>query len=333
MRITQELLLKIADDTVAERTEADPEIISAYLHGAVLEKMPLLGGTADIDMVFVHANGEEKREIVRLTDEVHLDINHHPKSKYEAARSLRAVPWLGSTIYYCKILYDPKHFLDFTQASVRGLFDRSDTVLSRAEPWLTEARQMWLKFNSQVPKSGTVQITQYLQALERIANAVASLNGPPLTERRFLLDFPARAEALGHAGLSAGLIGLLGASDLDSAKMTAWVPAWEAAYAAAAELDSNSAELHLHRLPYYQRAIEAILAGERPQAALWPLLRTWTQAVSLLPEDKEHISAWTDAFDQLNLLGKHIEGKYAGLDAYLDTVEDIFDAWKEERGL
>ena len=53
MRITPELLFKIAEDTVAERTESNPAIIAAFLVGSVWDGEPVLGGTADIDLVFI----------------------------------------------------------------------------------------------------------------------------------------------------------------------------------------------------------------------------------------------------------------------------------------
>ena len=80
-------------------------------------------------------------------------------------------------------------------------------------------------------------------------------------------------------------------------------------------------------------SMEAMLDGETPQAALWPLLRTWTKVVGTLDEDGEHMRGWTAACDELNLLGEHFDGKLAGLDAYLDTVEELFEGWRDERGV
>ena len=329
MRITRDMLLKIAADTVAERTTADPGILSAYMHGSLLGQAPLLGGTADIDLTFVYPDGEARREIVRLTDEVHLDIWRHPQSMYADGRTLREMAWEGSTLYHCKILYDPKHFLDFTQANVRGQFDRADTVMRRAQPWLETARRAWLRFNSRKVEANPATIGEYLQALEKTANAIASLSGPPMTTRRFLLDFPARAEAAGQPGLAVGLVGLLGGNELEVDTMRGWLLSWEAAYDAA----EGDGDLHSHRKQYYLRAMAAMVAGDTPQAALWPLLRTWTKAVGMLGGTGAHTRAWMAACDQLDLLGEHFEAKLAGLDAYLDTVEELFEDWRRERGV
>ena len=83
----------------------------------------------------------------------------------------------------------------------------------------------------------------------------------------------------------------------------------------------------------YGREDNHRLDGETPQTALWPLLRTWTKAVWKLGESGEHTRAWMAVCDQLDLLGEHFEAKLAGLDAYLDTVEELFEGWREERGV
>lgn len=333
MRITRELLIKNAEDTVKTRSDADKNIVAAFLHGSLVFDDPLLGGTTDIDLTFVYERGEERREFVRLTDEIHLDIYHQPKEKFEDGRGMRVMAWQGSTIFNCLIMYDPKHFLDFTQANVRGIFDRPETVLKRAQPWLESARRTWLRLNSHNVQTDVSTMREYLKALEQTVNAVASLSGPPLTERRLMLDFPKRAQALGQAGLQVGLTGLLGGKNLEVDTIRRWLPEWELAYDAATEMMTRDVRLHPFRKPYYLRAMTEMLAGENPQAALWPLLNTWTDAINVLGGSGRNQTAWTNAYDELNLLGDHFASKLAGLDAYLDTVEALFEEWRTERGL
>jgi hypothetical protein len=332
MRITPGTLHKIARDTVAKRVRTDRDLLSAYLHGSLLADDPLLGGTADIDMVFIHDDGViVEREIQRLTDDVHLDIAHHQRSDYRRARNLRVHPWIGPTIFSCRILYDPHHFMDFTQASVRGQFNRPDYVLERSRNQAEHARQMWVSLDGLTGEPGVGDVALYLRALEHVANALASLSGPPLTERRFLLQFPARAEALGHPGLYPGLLGLLGAPNVYASTLPEWLPGWKAAYQAI-PADTVPARLHPARCPYYYRAFEKILEGERPQDVLWPLLRTWTGAVQLLPESSGAIARWQEVLSQLGLYGDGFQERIAALDAYLDTVEEVMEVWARERG-
>lgn len=334
MRINRSTLLKIASDTVARRTRRDRGLLSAYLCGSLLGENYLLGGTADIDLAFVHMDDFPlEREIVRLTDEVHLDIAHYSQRDFRQTRNLRTHPWIGPTIYSCKILHDPQHFMDFTQASVRGQFWRSDHVLTRVRSQAEHARGIWTSFYREPPEQvGPEQVAQYLLALVHGANAIAGLSGAPLADRRLLLEFPARAAAAARPGLYQGLLGMLGASRVDGTVLRGWLPGWESALVALPAADAP-ARLHPDRLPYYRRALEAILDGPEPLAASWLLLRTWTEAVLLLPETASPLQDWQSAFRVLGMLDEEFSERVEALDAFLDTVEEALDAWAQANGV
>lgn len=328
MRVNRGTLLKIANDAVSQRTRQDRGIVSAYLCGSLLGDDYLLGETTDIDLTFIHIDAvTEEREIVRLTDEIHLDIAHYAQKEFHQTRKLRTHPWLGPTIFGCKILYDPQHFMDFTQASVRGQFHRADYILERARQQAESARQIWMAFYCETPDMpGPRDIGTYLRAAGHAANAIASLNGSPLTERRMLLNFPERAEAVGRPGLYPGLLGILGAPNVESQKIENWLPAWKAAFKA---LPSEVAQprLNPNRCAYYLWAYKEILAGDQPKAVLWPLMRTWSQtAAELLPGADEQL-AWQEACMQLGLMGTGFAKRIEALDAYLDIVEETLDDW------
>ncbi|MGE5221305.1 MAG: hypothetical protein ACM3PY_02635, partial [Omnitrophica WOR_2 bacterium] len=297
MRITSETLLKIARDTISQRSKTDRDLLAAYLHGSMLSGDAILGGTADIDLFFIH-NGVvlQEREIIRLTEDVHLDITHHARAAYRHTKELRQDPWLGSTIYGAKILYDPQHFMDFTQASVRGQYNLPENIMAKSNGQAAQARQLWLSFVAETGWDENERITQYLQAVELAANSIACLSGSPLTERRFLLEFPKRAEAIGHPGLSHGLLGLLGGSLVDADTLKSWLPLWCSAYESI-PVDQTPITLHAYRLPYYRKAFEAILGSEHPQAVLWPMLRTWSQADGLLAEDASQHAGYQAALE------------------------------------
>lgn len=334
MRINRQTLLKIAEDTVTQRARQDRSILSAYLSGALLsEEDCLLGGTADIDLTFVHLDAPPvEREVQRLTDEVHLDIAHYDQRDFRQARNLRLHPWLGPTIYACKVLYDPQHFMDFTQASVRGQFNRPDYVLGRARSQAEHARQIWSGFAGQIPgQPGPKELAGYLRAIDHAANSVASLNGPPLTERRMLLQFPERAESVGHMGLYPALLGMLGAPRVDAAAIKFWLPGWRHTLEALTQ-DNLPVKLHPCRHNYYHRAFETILESDEPSAVLWPLLRTWTLAVAHLPENDPGIAAWGEACQRLGLLGDGFAERVEALDAFLDLVEETIEQWSRQRG-
>ena len=333
MRITPALLNKIARDTVSQRTRRDRNILAVYLAGSLFSGNPLLGGTADIDLFFIHNEPvSPEREILRMTDEVHLDIAHHVRDDYHQARTLRLHPWLGYSIINCNIMYDPQHFMDFTQASVRGQFSQPEIVLGRVQGQAENARQIWLALHDSGAEPKIEQVAQFLLAVRQVANAVACLSGPPLTDRRFLMRYPDRAGAVGRAGLYPGLVGLLGGAQLEVEHLQAFLQAWEGAYRAIPP-EQAPPRLHQHRFDYYQRAFEKILGSDQPQDVLWPLLRTWVESIELLPEDSPEVETWREAFQGLGLLGPGYSEKVAALDAYLDNVEELLDEWGQARGI
>ena len=333
MRVTRNVLMKIVHDTVEQRTRADRSLLAVYLCGSLLGEDYLLGGTADIDLVVIHLdNPTQEREIVHLTDEVHLDIAHHAQKDYRQSRRLRVHPWLGPTLFSCQSLYDPQHFLDFIQAGVRGQYDRSDYVVERARKLVEPARRLWLH-TVQAGQPPTAEVVLgLLKALRNAANAIASLSGPPLTERRFLLRVPARAEAINRPGLYPGILGLLGATNLEADVLETWLPAWEATFQALVESEAP-ARLRPDRRVYYQQPIEALIQAENWQAALWPLLYTWTLAVHTLGDRSEQAQPWREAFTHLDLMGDGFAQRLEALDAYLDTVEETIDSWARANGV
>ncbi len=332
MRITPETLREIAQETVEKRVRADPTILAAYLCGTALGEDFSLGGTLDIDLVFIHIDQvTPEREIIRLTDEVHLDIAHHPQKQYEPPRALRTHPWLGPTVFACKPLFDRRHTLDFIQASVRGMFNSPQTVMGRARPQAEHARQMWFELKDVGEKAGIKETRLYLKALEHAANAVALLSGDPLTERRFLVRFAQRAAAIGRAGLAAGLIGLLGGAEVQRETLQTWLGQWEEAYAALPERP-NSVALHPARRAYYGRALTALVNGEEPRAALWPLLNTWLEMARELGEDSEAGKNWKAIAAQLGLSGDGFGERVTAFDAFLDQVEETLEEWAQRNG-
>jgi hypothetical protein len=336
MRITSELLLKIARDTVAQRTRADRGVLAVYLHGSLAKpfnEQPLLGGATDIDLFFIHSDPPDvRREIVRMTDDVHLDIAHHARARYRDTRGLRLDPWLGSAVNGGKILYDPQHFMDFTQASVRGHFDDPENVLGRTQKQAGRARSIWLNFQLEPVEPGLESAQFYLEAVEQAANAIACLNGPPLPVRRLGIEFPERAAAAGRPGLYQGLLGLLGAGTIDAGVLNEWVNEWQLALQSLPKALA-SAGLHPHRLPYLKAGLLSALEGENPFACLWLLLSTWTEAAALLEPGHGQLDPWKSALLEAGLLGEAFFERLQALDAYLDQVEETIEVWSAGHGI
>jgi hypothetical protein len=333
MRITPEILRKIARDTVAQRTRNNRNLLAVYLIGSLLRDEPLIGGTTDIDLVFVH-NGDApaEREIIRLTEDVHIDIAHHSRYIYHQPRELRLHPWMGPTLYDSKVLYDPQHFMDFTVASASAQFYQPENVLARANTQVEQARQIWLSYQLEASPAGPVEIGDYFKAVENAANAIASLSGPPLPERRLLSEYPQRATLAGRPGLQKGLLGLLGAGHAEPQAVRGWLPAWRSAIESI-QSDQVPLRIHPHRISYYQRAFEYFLSSPEPMNLLWPLLLTWNLAISFHPEGSSHYGSWVEAMNHLQLLGAGFADRLNGLDAFVDTAEDVIEEWGRGHGL
>lgn len=335
MRVTRESLIRIAKETAQERAFNDQDIIAAYLTGSLVSDTdPLLGGTADIDLIFVRANEpKQRREFVKLTPDFHLDISHRAKAEFKRPRELRLDPWLGWEMYDPMLLYEREKFFEFIQAGLRAGFEFNAPApaLQRSRLLLSHGRSIWRDLLAVEDTLMPKDIAQYLKSLYHAVNAVAELSGPPLQERRLMLEFPPRAETAQRPGMNDGLMDLLGALNLDPAVINAWVPEWKQDFEAATDNNRVDPRIHPARLNYYEKAIRAMLEGEKPQAALWPLFQTWTLAVDGLPEDA--MTAWRSACDQLNFTAAGFEARVNGLDQYLDEVEVLLDELATQYGL
>jgi len=328
MRVTRESLIRIAKETALERSFNDRSVIAAYLTGSLaMDGDPMLGGVTDIDLVLVHNTpAPMSREIVKLTPDFHVDIHHRAKSDYRSTRELRSDPLLGYEMYDPMFLWQREKFFEFVQAGLRAgsEFHSPAVVLARSRKLFDESRRGWIDLSDiSAEKAGPLHVRQFLQAVENVANAVAELNGAPLSERRFLVEFPTRAEVADHPDLTEGLFNLIGGPQVDAAALTSWLPAWAADFNTAAQETRVDLSIHPARLNYYEKGIQALLEGETPLTALWPLIHNWTlasQAISPQPS-----SPWETASRQLGLLGETFEQRVSELDKYLDQVEIRLD--------
>jgi len=336
MRVTRESLIRIAKETAQERAFNDKEIIAAYLTGSLATDAvdPLLGGTADIDIIFVHKEEpKHRREFVKLTPDFHVDISNRAKSEFKRPRELRLDPWLGWEMYDPQLLFEREKFFEFIQAGLRAGFEFNAPApaLQRSRSLLSHGRQIWRDLLAISDTVTPKDVAQYMKSLYHAVNAVAELSGPPLQERRLMLEFASRAETAQRPGMDAALVGLLGASELSADAIKVWLPEWKLAFESASESSRVDPRIHQTRLNYYEKAIMAILESEKPRAALWPLLQTWTLAVDVLPDMAGN--PWRAACSELGLTAVGIEERVDALDHFLDEVEALLDDLSAQYGL
>ncbi len=336
MRVTRESLIRIAKETAQERAFNDRDIVAAYLTGSLVSKEidPLLGGTADIDIILVH-NGEPKhrREFVKLTSDFHVDIGHRAKAEFKRPRELRLDPWLGWEMYDPMLLFEREKFFEFVQAGLRAGFEFNAPApaLQRSRILLRDARSIWRELIEVSDTVAPKDVLQYMRSLYHAVNSVAELSGPPLAERRVMLDFASRAETAQRPGMEAALVGLLGASTLDPSKLEAWMPEWKSAFEIAMQNNRAEARIHATRVNYYEKAFKAMLGSEKPVCVLWPLLHTWTLAAEVLPDSE--LEAWRSVCGELGLGWVGFDNRVSGLDHFLDEVEALLDELAAQHGL
>ncbi len=85
-------------------------------------------------------------------------------------------------------------------------------------------------------------------------------------------------------------------------------------------------QLNIHRLAYYMRGYEAMLGSDEPEAALWPLLDTWTLMAETMPSQS---GSWQAVCQRIGLMGDEFSGHLDGLDALLDQIEVLLESWEQ----
>jgi hypothetical protein len=198
---------------------------------------------------------------------------------------------------------------------------------------LSRARATWLHFHNRPYEFGPEQVWVYLQAIEDAANSVSNLVGTPLAERRFLINFGARVQALEKPDFYYDWVALLAGEDfIDEIEgvdmketVKGWMLDWQADFEQINEGYETPPSLHTHRLAYYMRAFETMILSEQPESLMWPLLHSWTLMAQTMPSQA---GQWQAACEKLGLMGPQFERRLDMLDAYLDELEILLEKWE-----
>lgn len=329
MRINRYILLNLAREHAARMASTDHSLVCIYLTGSLLRDEPLLGGLTDIDLICVHDSPPAApRQVVRITEEVHLDIAHLYQGVFDHPRRLRTDAWIGGGI--CSdplVLFEAVHWLDFTRANIAAQYFQADNVLARARSFASRARQTWLSFSDETIPQGPKRQQEYLGAVADCANALSCLSGMPLPLRRMGVDLPSRLEEIGRTDLLGELVAMFYNESATREAFDDWLPAWKSSLEGLRTIEDAPVSLGRYRRAYYEKAITA-LADERPAAALWILLRTWTLAAQFLPRSEEPYKAWQSFTKELELDSKHFEERVSAIDSMVDRVDEAIEQWQ-----
>ena len=329
MRISRELLIDLARRET-ERRGAENDVLSGYLIGSLARGDPQFGDSADIDLVLIHRNSPPaEREMMRLSQQVHLDIAHHAQDLYQKPSELRVHPWLGPSLCEPIFLYDPEHFLEWAQAGARGQFYRADHTHSRARAFLDRARQS----ASLLPVSSRWERT-YCRAVLEAANAIACLTGFPVAGRRLSLQLNDTAQTLEYPELYGGFLQLLGADSLHDWSIPETLGAWARTFDEASD-SSPDPLLSSCRRDYYLNAFQLLAEMGEAKAILWPMITTWEQAMHALNQSdnlEQHHSEWTRLLENLGMSTERRSSRVDDLEHFLDRNEAYIEGWAERSG-
>lgn len=332
MQIERATLLKIAKDTALQRLAARSTLVSAYLTGSVAANEPLLGGATDIDLVLVESGVLLNREVVRLSDQVVLDIQYRSTAEYAQPKALRVHPWLGPELCEPVFLHDPRHFFELAQSSARGQFHRPDHVAARARAFVSLARgALHISLLPGAEPTAPVTLADFCQALLCAANGAITLTGFPGAGRRLVMKLEAAARKLQRPDLYEGFLALFGGGALETAQAQLLLADWDSAYRAA---QTPADELiHPARRPVYAQGFQAQIDADRAAEMLWLMLNTWQAAMRHLPGDSAQAENWAAFLGRLQLATPvEFRARVADVQAYIQAVDELVEGWADANG-
>lgn len=329
MHIGRDTLLKLTRDFVEKRFLKDPSVTAVFLTGSLRPENAVVENVADIDLLVLH-NGTilRDREVVKFSNEYHLDILYEDIAAYSQPRELRGDGWKGWTMWDPLLLHQKGHFFEYTQSIVRSQFEEPVNIIRRARSFEALARNAFLEMQMMPETASPIKT---LACTFNAANAIACLSGPPIPERHLLSGFPLRAKHLGVDDLIQQIFESV-SRNANEDTIRQWLPAWEAAFKSAA-LTPADLRLHPTRLIYYKSAIEAQLQSDMPRAALWPMLHTWSLAADNGAFSAGEQSEWEATCSELGLSQTALPERLAVLDTFLNTLEEILEGLEEEHGI
>lgn len=330
MRITRDQLISTAQDTVKRATFGSNDLVCAYLTGSLTHDNPLIGGTTDIDLIYIHSvEVPMEREIIPITEDYHLDIAHFPQSYFSQPRKLRSDAWVGSFLCdYPILLHDTNHWFDFLRSGAFAHFYQPNNIIKRVRPFIETARGEWLVLRDQLlSKAHFNSLYTYLRIIKNAVNAISCLTSVPLTDRRLLIDFPRSAQAINKPGLAGGLVDLIVPIEPIEPDWDIWINIWDSAYSSIQQIEKKSISFSECRKAYYKKAILG-LKDENSPAALWVLLWTWARMASIIPVNNSSQRGYMDLLVQLNLDAKNFVERINSLDQFLDAIEETIDEWQ-----
>lgn len=330
MSVTRENLVELAQDEVARRTHQQT-LLSSFLIGSVVQGNPFIGDTADIDLVLIHDDDLQRpREYIRLSQQVHLDVVHYSAAFFDQPRRLRVDPWLGPAIAEPGFLFDPEHFFEKVQASVRGQFHRHDFVMERALAFLNLANQ----------HSALMQISQrwqkhYLMAIMLGANARLACYNRSAAGRGTLAALRRFFQSIDEEETYYGILQLCGLADCSSWAFDQLSSAFSSRWDQRMK-GSKEPAFSRCRKEYVLGGVHGLLAQQDAPAAGWLLLSAWEELQGTAPKrdgsgvKDEH---WLGFLENTGLQQHDRKRCKDVLARFLRHIEEQLRTWGKQYGI
>jgi hypothetical protein len=272
------------------------------------------------------------REVVRLTDQVALDLHHRHRDEYSNAKSLRVHPWRGPELAEPLFLLDPRHFFELAQASARGQYHRAENVAARARTFAAWARsELHVGLLPGAEPEAPVTLANFCQAMLCAANAAISLTAFPGAGRRLVMKLETASRKLGRPDLYGDFMALLGGAELEPVVAESLLADWSAAYRAG--MVTTDELIHPARRTLYERGFRAQIQADRAAEMLWLMLSTWNACRAYIPGDGGQSERWNAFLERLGLApADAYDERTRQLAAYVSAVDELVEAWAQANG-
>ncbi len=337
--IEQSTLLRLARDYAERKKKERPSLKAIVLIGSVARGEPPLGDAVDLDVLLIDdLLPDPPYEFVRLSENVLVEALFVRAADYADRRALRAHHFSAPALNDALILYDPRHYFDILQASIRAPYNKPDNIYARARSAFTGAQQvidrfaLWREDPPPAPPAND-ELKEFRQALYLAAQSLILLSGQPgdtVGPRKFMARFEAVARQH-HPELYSLYLAALGVADLPSAYLDSLLPEWLALYKSAGQRGVVDPLIHPAKRGYYERGFRALSAEGHGINTLWLFEHTLAAAAQGLDP---HPAAW------LNLM--QATGK-AALPDFLERIryaeqlvaltEETLTAWAKKESV
>nr|MBI2904046.1 hypothetical protein [Chloroflexota bacterium] len=338
LKIEQTNLLRLARDYAARQATARPSLRCAVLTGSVARGEPPLGDAVDLDILMVDDSVvAPQAELARLSDFVFVDALIVPPTAYADRKAVRVHHHTGPMINSALLLYDPRHYFDILQASVRAPYSRADHIYARARSAQAAAVAAYEPLaaycEDPAPEPLPIDLLMALHdSLYLSACAVVLLMAQPDSTgpRKMMVRFEGAARQL-WPELYGRFLGALGVAGLSPAEVEPLFADWLTQYKAASKRGTANPLIHPLKRGYYERGIRALIAEGHAINTLWLMEHTFAACVrDLSPFPAE----WTQFLQTTGKAsGAEFSRRVQETEAFLALVDETLVNWAKRESV